>query len=155
MSILLRSTVTLGLLAITLAPTAAFADYDEDYQQPSGSTARVIQYDPNSSEDIYETYDNGTGTQYYSHRGDRQEGYYRNGNRGRHRGHYRNGKKRHQHSRFDNDGDSNYNRFGQPTSGGVYNRYPNSDNRPEVIYRPGSNQGTTGCVNSRFGTVCR
>jgi hypothetical protein len=156
MASLYRSALALGLLAVVSAPVAAFAhDDDNQVSSSSSSSARVIQYDPNSSEDIYETYDNsGTNQQYYSHRGDsdREEGEYRsnNGDNGRHRGRHRRNKRNRHRS---NDSNYTYNRFGQPV-GGVYNRQSTDQNRPQIIYRPSTTQQGTTCVNSRFGRVC-
>jgi hypothetical protein len=157
MASLYRSALALGLLAVVSAPVAAFAhDDDNQVYSSSSSSARVIQYDPNSSEDIYETYDNDgqANQQYYSHRwgNDREEGEYRsnNGDNGRHRGRHRRNKRNRHRS---NDSNYTYNRFGQPV-GGVYNRQSTDQNRPQIIYRPSTTQQGTNCVNSRFGRVC-
>jgi hypothetical protein len=154
MASLYRSALALSLLAVVSAPVAAFAHDDEDQvYSSSSSSARVIQYDPNSSEDTYDN-DGQINQQYYSHRGDsdREEGEYRsnNGDNGRHRGRHRRNKRNRHRS---DDSNYTYNRFGQPV-GGIYNRQSTDQNRPQVIYRPSTTQQGTNCVNSRFGRVC-
>jgi hypothetical protein len=138
MSRLPKSALALGLL-LTLAPLPALAHDREN--SDSGSSATVIQYDPHSSDDIYESPD---AVQYQANRSRYEERYEDRYEDGQYR-RYRKVKKKHRrghgygHSRHGNE-DYNYQSGQQyPVSGSIYRQptYPQS------------------CTFSRSGTVCR
>jgi hypothetical protein len=135
MSALTRTLGLLALTAVALAPLPALAD-SENYD---GNDRRVINYDPNSSHDIYER----TNDSYQA------RGNYRGHDRGRRYGWYRHGKKHRQdyRSRFDNRYENRYY---------SNDRYDNHNRFGNGTYRaPQRDVDVRGCVTTRFATVCR
>jgi hypothetical protein len=142
-----KSTVAIGLLAVTLAPLPALAhDRDDD----NYSNVRVIRYDPNSHGDIYEDSNDGK----YHANGRFGGGHHHKKKKRKHRGRFGGGDyEYHNNGRFGGSDHGSYNngRFGgnQPQS------QPQTNNGRFGGGGNGGNQSQQNCTTSRFGTVCR